>query len=262
MNKLETVASRTIKLIDLTSLNASDNDNKIIELCKNATTTFGNVASICVYPRFISTARNQLNSQGTPDIKVVTVTNFPHGNSDINIAISETKQAVEYGADEVDVTFPYRALISGDEEVGFRLIKECKSVCENIPLKVIIESGELKTPALIEKAAEISIKAGADFIKTSTGKVPTSATVESAKIILSVIEKKRDKYSVGLKVSGGIKTVDNVKEYLDVADKAFGCEWTNNKDNFRVGASTLLNELIEILNENDKQDNTYISGRY
>ncbi len=101
----------------------------------------------------------------------------------------ETRAAIAYGADEVDVVFPYRALIAGNEQVGFELVKACKRACAaaNVLLKVIIETGELKEEALIRKASEISIKAGADFIKTSTGKVPVNATPESARIMMEVI---------------------------------------------------------------------------
>ncbi|STU75921.1 deoxyribose-phosphate aldolase [Klebsiella pneumoniae] len=101
----------------------------------------------------------------------------------------KTRAAIAYGADEVDVVFPYRALIAGNEQVGFELVKACKEACAaaNVLLKVIIETGELKEEALIRKASEISIKAGADFIKTSTGKVPVNATPESARIMMEVI---------------------------------------------------------------------------
>lgn len=130
-----------------------------------------------------------LKEQGTPEIRIATVTNFPHGNDDIDIALAETRAAIAYGADEVDVVFPYRALMAGNEQVGFDLVKACKEACAaaNVLLKVIIETGELKDEALIRKASEISIKAGADFIKTSTGKVAVNATPESARIMMEVI---------------------------------------------------------------------------
>ena len=114
------------------------------------------------------------------EIRIATVTNFPHGNDDIEIAVAETKAAVAYGADEVDVVFPYRTLIAGDEKTGFELVKQCKAACGDVLLKVIIETGELKEEGLIKRASEISIEAGANFIKTSTGKVPVNATPESS----------------------------------------------------------------------------------
>lgn len=249
MNDLNTVALRALQLMDLTTLNDDDTADTIIELCKNAKTTAGNTAAVCIYPRFIPIAKKQLRLQGTPDIRVVTVTNFPHGNDDIEIAVAETKAALMYGADEVDVTFPYRALMGGDESVGFEMVKKCKAACGDIPLKVIIESGELKTEALIKKASEISIKAGADIIKTSTGKVPVNATPEAANAMLSVIKEMGVEDSVGFKASGGVQTAEDAKIYLDMVDNLFGQGWADNSMHYRFGASSLLNNLLHNLGE-------------
>jgi len=173
------------------------------------------------------------------------VTNFPHGNDDIAIAVLETRAAVAYGADEVDVVFPYRALIAGDETVGFELVEACKEACgDEAILKVIIESGELKDPALIRKASELSIDAGADFIKTSTGKVPVNATLEAAEIMLIVISEKNRK--VGFKPAGGVKDAAKTAEFLAVAAGILGEEWIT-PDTFRFGASSLLNSLLHTL---------------
>ncbi|VTP60288.1 Deoxyribose-phosphate aldolase [Serratia rubidaea] len=182
MTELTAAAQRALSLMDLTTLNDDDTDEKVIALCRQANSPAGHTAAICIYPRFIPIARKTLREQGTPDIRIATVTNFPHGNDDIAIALAETRAAIAYGADEVDVVFPYRALMAGNEQVGFDLVKQCKQACAeaNVLLKVIIETGELKDAALIRKASEISINAGADFIKTSTGKVPVNATLESA----------------------------------------------------------------------------------
>ncbi|WP_085298515.1 deoxyribose-phosphate aldolase [Cognaticolwellia mytili] len=249
MGDLKVVALRTIKLMDLTSLNDNDSDETIIELCKSANTVVGNTTAVCIYPRFIPLAKKQLRLQGTPDIRVVTVVNFPHGNDDIDIAVAETKAALIYGADEVDVTFPYRALIAGNENVGFEMIKQCKATCGNNFLKVIIESGELKTEALIKKATEISIKAGADMIKTSTGKVLINATPDAIKTMLSVIKKVGAENSVGFKVSGGVNTVEDAKAYFMMADSIFGTKWTNNNMHCRFGASSLLINLLHTLDK-------------
>lgn len=251
MNDLNIAAVRALKLMDLTTLNDTDTDEVIIELCKKAKNRLGNTTSVCIYPRFIPVAKKQLRLQGTPDIRVVTVTNFPHGNDDIDIALAETKAALMYGADEVDVTFPYRALIEGNEEIGFEMVKQCKAACGKTPLKVIIESGELKTEALIRKASEISIKAGADMIKTSTGKVAVNATPEAAKIMLSVIKEMGVEDTVGFKASGGVQTAEDAKLYLDMADDLFGADWTRNNMHYRFGASSLLNNLLHTLGEAD-----------
>ena len=251
MSDLKAAALRALKLMDLTTLNDDDTDAKVIELCKNAKTPVGNTAAICIYPRFIPVAKKQLREQGTPEVRIATVTNFPHGNDDIEIAVAETKAAVAYGADEVDVVFPYRALMAGNEEVGFELVKQCKEACGDILLKVIIETGELKTEELIKKASELSIKAGADFIKTSTGKVPVNATPEYAEIMLNVIKEMGVAKTVGFKPAGGVRTAEDAQQYLDMADRIHGAEWADNM-HYRFGASSLLANLLHTLGEGEK----------
>jgi len=245
MTDLKKAAQMGISLMDLTTLNDDDTDQKVIDLCHKAKTPAGNTAAICIYPRFIPIARKTLNDLDCEDIKIATVTNFPHGNDDIAIAVLETRAAVAYGADEVDVVFPYRALMAGNETVGFELVKACKEACgDEAILKVIIESGELKDPALIRKASELSIDAGADFIKTSTGKVPVNATLEAAEIMLTVISEKNRK--VGFKPAGGVKDAAKTAEFLAVAAGILGEEWIT-PDTFRFGASSLLNSLLHTL---------------
>ncbi|PSW18934.1 deoxyribose-phosphate aldolase [Photobacterium sanctipauli] len=251
MSDLKAAALRALQLMDLTTLNEDDTDAKVIELCKNAKTAVGNTAAVCIYPRFIPVAKKQLREQGTPEVRIATVTNFPHGNDDIEIAVAETKAAVAYGADEVDVVFPYRALMAGNEEVGFELVKQCKEACGDILLKVIIETGELKTEALIKKASELSIKAGADFIKTSTGKVPVNATPEYAEIMLNVIKDMDVAKTVGFKPAGGVRTAEDAQQYLDMADRILGAEWADNM-HYRFGASSLLANLLHTLGEGEK----------
>ncbi|MGR5064220.1 deoxyribose-phosphate aldolase [Photobacterium lutimaris] len=251
MSELKAAALRALKLMDLTTLNDDDTDAKVIELCKNAKSPVGNTAAVCIYPRFIPVAKKQLREQGTPEVRIATVTNFPHGNDDIDIAVAETKAAVAYGADEVDVVFPYRALMAGNEEVGFELVKQCKAACGDIMLKVIIETGELKTEELIKKASELSIKAGADFIKTSTGKVPVNATPEYAEIMLNVIKDMGVAKTVGFKPAGGVRTAEDAQQYLAMADRILGAEWADNM-HYRFGASSLLANLLNTLGEGEK----------
>lgn len=251
MSELKAAALRALQLMDLTTLNEDDTDAKVIALCKDAKTAVGNTAAICIYPRFIPVAKKQLREQGTPDVRIATVTNFPHGNDDIEIAVAETKAAVAYGADEVDVVFPYRALMAGNEEVGFELVKQCKAACGDVLLKVIIETGELKTEELIKKASEISIKAGANFIKTSTGKVPVNATPEYAEIMLNVIKDMGVAETVGFKPAGGVRTAEDAQQYLAMADRILGAEWADNM-HYRFGASSLLANLLHTLGEGEK----------
>lgn len=250
MSNFKVAAQRALNMMDLTTLNDDDTDAKVEELCRKAKGPAGNTAAICIYPRFIPNARKTLNAMGAESIKIATVTNFPHGNDDVAIAVAETKAAVAYGADEVDVVFPYRALMAGNAEVGFELVKACKEACPaNVQLKVIIETGELKTEALIRQASEISIDAGADFIKTSTGKVPVNATLEAAKIMLTVISEKNP--AVGFKPAGGVKNAEQAGQYLDLAESILGKEWLS-PAKFRFGASSLLANLLAELGLADK----------
>ncbi len=251
MSNLKVAALKALSLIDLTTLNDSDTDKIVIALCHDAKTAVGNTAAICIYPRFIPIAKKTLREQGTPEIKIATVTNFPHGNDDIAIAVAETKAAVAYGADEVDVVFPYRTLIAGNEQLGFELVKECKEACGQILLKVIIETGELKEAHLIKRASEICIEAGADFIKTSTGKVPVNATPEAAEIMLNVIKDMGVAQRVGFKPAGGVRTAEDAKLFLDMAADILGEEWID-ADHYRFGASSLLTSLLNTLEVSEK----------
>lgn len=246
MSDLKTAALRALKLMDLTTLNDDDTDQKVIELCHKAKTALGTTAAICIYPRFIPIAKKTLAEIGATDVRIATVTNFPHGNDDIDIAVAETKAAIAYGTDEVDVVFPYRALIAGNEEVGYELVKQCKAACGEILLKVIIETGELKEPALIKRASELCIKAGADFIKTSTGKVAVNATPKAAEIMLNVIRDMGVAKTVGFKPAGGVKTSEDAAQYLAMADNILGSEWAD-KMHYRFGASSLLTNLLNTL---------------
>jgi len=249
---------RALTLMDLTTLNEDDTDAKVIELCQQAKTLFGNTAAICIFPRFIPVARKTLHEQGTPEIRIATVTNFPHGNDDIEIAVAETRAAIAYGADEVDVVFPYRALMKGNEEVGFELVRACKDVCAPamVTLKVIIESGELKSEELIRSASSIAINAGADFIKTSTGKVKVNATPESARTMLEVIREMGMQDTVGFKAAGGVRTAGDAAHYLAMADEIMGPNWVS-IEHYRFGASSLLGSLL-----NDLGGHSDVKGDY
>jgi deoxyribose-phosphate aldolase len=246
MSDLKAAALRALKLMDLTTLNDDDTDEKVIALCHDAKTAVGNTAAICIYPRFIPIAKKTLREQGTPEVRIATVTNFPHGNDDIDIAVAETKAAIAYGTDEVDVVFPYRTLIAGDEKTGFELVKQVKEACGDTLLKVIIETGELKEEALIKRASELSIEAGADFIKTSTGKVPVNATPEAAEIMLKVIRDMGVAKTVGFKPAGGVRTAEDAAAFLAMADDILGSDWADNQ-HYRFGASSLLTSLLNTL---------------
>lgn len=249
MNTLQNVSKEAISLMDLTTLNDNDTDAKVIQLCKDAKTAAGDTAAVCIYPRFIPIARKTLALQNSATIKIATVTNFPHGNDDLDIAFAETRAAVAYGADEVDVVFPYQALIAGNSEIGAQMIAGCRAICgAKVVLKVIIESGELKTDALIKQASDICIAAGADFIKTSTGKVAVNATLAATKVMLEAI--KDSGKQVGFKAAGGVKDAQTALQYLQMARDIMGDDWVNT-DHFRFGASSLLVSLLNELNLSD-----------
>ncbi|WP_447555560.1 deoxyribose-phosphate aldolase [Vreelandella sp. EE22] len=243
-------ARQALALMDVTSLNDDDTDARIEALCQKVKTQVGTPAAVCVYPQFIVTAQRALSAHNLAgQVKIASVTNFPAGGEDIMGAARETREAVASGADEVDVVFPYRALMEGDEDTGRELVEMCKAACGGQALlKVIIETGELKTPALIKRASELAIEGGADFIKTSTGKVATNATLEAAEIMLSAIKASGE--DVGFKAAGGVRTVEEAAEYLKLAADIMGPQWVT-PQHFRFGASSLLSSVLITLNAID-----------
>jgi len=242
---MKDIAKTALGLLDLTSLNDGDSDESIRALAQSAATPFGGPAALCVYDRFLATARAELDKAGLKDVRLATVANFPLGGTDIAAAIAEAKTQPGKGADEVDVVFPWRALIGGDRDTGAKLVAGVRAALPaHITLKVIIESGELAEPALIRRASEISIENGADFVKTSTGKVPVNATLEAAEIILGTI--RNSGKPVGFKASGGVRTVTDAGHYLALAEKVMGKGWVSAKT-FRFGASGLLGDIKAVL---------------
>lgn len=242
MTERQAIARQVLELMDLTSLNQDDTDARILNLCQKADTPAGFPAAICIYPQFISLARCTLDELDLEQVRVATVANFPHGRADIDEASIEVESAVQAGADEVDVVFPYRALMDGDLLVCRELVSACKAACgDGARLKVILESGVLSAPSMVRQASELAIVAGADFIKTSTGKVEVSATLEAADVMLRVIRDSERR--VGFKASGGIRDVSQAAAYLKLAADIMGPEWIS-ADNFRFGASGLLDSVL------------------
>jgi deoxyribose-phosphate aldolase len=179
-------------------------------------------------------------------VPIAVVANFPAGAASPEQAAAETAAAVEHGADEVDVVFPYRALLAGDAAAGLALVQRCRDACgDRAILKVILESGQLTSPDTLRRAAEIAMAGGAQFLKTSTGKVPPGATPEAVAVLLEVIAQARARCTpVGLKVSGGIRSVAAARAYLEQYERRFG-EGSASPVNFRIGASSLIYELLE-----------------
>ena len=231
-------AQRVLSLIDLTNLNNDCTEEDVVELCSRAQGEFGNTAAVCVWPRFVNLCASIL--RGT-SIKVATVVNFPHGGTDVADVVATTIAALDAGADEIDLVLPYQSMIIGDEAQVLSMLQAVREVVHApAHLKVILETGELINPERIRRASELAIKSGADFIKTSTGKTKISATPEAVTTMLQVI---RDSGRlVGLKPSGGIRTVADAQQYLDLADAIMGPQWAT-PQTFRFGASGLLDAV-------------------
>jgi deoxyribose-phosphate aldolase len=227
-----------LSLIDLTNLNDDCTEEDVVELCSRAQGEFGNTAAVCVWPRFVNLCASIL--RGT-SIKVATVVNFPHGGTGVADVVATTIAALDAGADEIDLVLPYQSMIIGDEAQVLSMLQAVREVVHApAHLKVILETGELINPERIRRASELAIKSGADFIKTSTGKTKISATPEAVTTMLQVI---RDSGRlVGLKPSGGIRTVADAQQYLDLADAIMGPQWAT-PQTFRFGASGLLDAV-------------------
>jgi deoxyribose-phosphate aldolase len=232
------VARRALASLDLTDLTENCTDQSIAALCAKAMTPHGPAAAVCIWPQFVSRAREAL--AGSP-VKIATVVNFPVGGEDIDRVIDDLQEALGDGAQEIDLVLPYGAVHREDHAPARGMVAAVRDVVDQGRLlKVILETGALREPRLIEAASRIALEAGADFIKTSTGKTPVSATPEAAEIMLQAI---RAAGRGGLKVSGGIRTLADAALYLDLADRIMGKGWATRKT-FRIGASGVYDALV------------------
>ncbi|MFZ9675233.1 MAG: deoxyribose-phosphate aldolase [Ilumatobacteraceae bacterium] len=238
-------AVRVLGLIDLTNLDERCSESDVIELCRRAHGPHGDVAAVCVWPRFVNVAVAATRGTG---VRVATVVNFPHGEDSVDSVLDVVNQCVVDGADEIDLVIPYRTLRDGSESDGdHAVVHMVAKVKEALPadrtLKTILETGELVQATLIERAARLAIASGADFIKTSTGKTPVSATTDAVETMLHVLrESPRIDRRVGIKPSGGIRTMVDARRYLELADRIMGPSWAT-VDTFRFGASGLLDAV-------------------
>lgn len=239
-----------IGCLDLTNLNDDCDSAAIAALCAKAQSPHGNVAAVCIWPRFVAQAKGLLAGTG---IKIVTVVNFPDGGEDTLAVEAATRQALDDGADEIDTVLPYKALAEGRPGFAETQIVRIKRICGDKVLKVILETGELPDAETIRRAADVALAAGADFLKTSTGKVSTNATLEAAEILLSAIAD-TDK-SVGFKPAGGIKTSSDAIAYFDVAKRIRG-DAAPNPALFRIGASSVLDALISAIEGREETQGT------
>jgi deoxyribose-phosphate aldolase len=245
MNSLSVreTAAVALSLLDLTSLKDDCTPDEITALCARAQTPYGNTAAILIWPRFVAQARGIFGTDHP--VKIATVVNFPAGDMEICDVAAETREAIADGADEIDLVIPYRALMVGDEKSVTDMVKAVRVAC--VPptlLKVILETGELRDVALIRRASELAIEAGADFIKTSTEKVGVNATLEAADIMLRTIRQSGRK--VGFKPAGGIGSVPDASLYLRLAETIMTPDWAM-PSTFRFGACGLLDDILVVL---------------
>ncbi|MBO6795213.1 MAG: deoxyribose-phosphate aldolase [Balneolaceae bacterium] len=238
-----------LSMMDLTTLEGKDSEGKVIQLCQKAKMPYGpmpdlpTVAAVCVYPTMVRTAKNAVKGTGINVASVATA--FPSGMAPLSVRIDDTKYAVDEGADEVDMVISRGAFLSGDFQQVFDEIAAIKEACGPAHLKVILETGELLTYENVRKASDIAMDAGADFIKTSTGKISPAATQPVTLVMLEAI---RDYYyktgkMIGMKPAGGIRTAKQAIQYLVLVKETLGAAWLD-KDYFRFGASSLANDVL------------------
>ncbi|PCJ24685.1 MAG: deoxyribose-phosphate aldolase [Flavobacteriales bacterium] len=238
-----------LNMVDLTTLEGADTDKKVIQLCNKALhlhDSFPNlptVAAVCVYPNFVKVAKKAL--EGTKINVASVATAFPSGQSSLKIKLLDTKIAVNAGAEEIDMVISRGKFHEGNYSFVYDEIAAIKEACGNSRLKVILETGELGTFDAVRKASDIAIAAGADFIKTSTGKISPAATLPVTLVMLEAI---KDYYyktgiQVGMKPAGGISNSKLALQYLMLVKETLGKDWLTNKW-FRFGASSLANDLL------------------
>ncbi|WP_134497022.1 deoxyribose-phosphate aldolase [Microvirga pakistanensis] len=248
------IAQHALRCLDLTDLSDNCTDQAIDVLCRKALDPRGPVAAVCVWPQFVKQAQEAL--RGSP-VRIATVVNFPAGGEDVERVTDDVQEALSDGANEIDLVLPYDAVRRGDLTVATDMVEAVRDlVDQGRLLKVILETGELRDAQLIATASRLSIAAGADFIKTSTGKTPVSATPEAAEIMLDAI--KASGRDVGLKPSGGIRTVADARIYLDLAERIMGPGWAT-PQRFRIGASSVYDTLIAAI---EGRDDPAATGAY
>ncbi len=237
-------AQRLLGLLDLTLLDDQADGIAVEQLAERAASRFGAPAALCVWPRHIGIAKAALAARGLSALPIATVVNFPDGAAEPARVEREIAQSLTAGATEIDAVLPYRALRAGDIATCERMLALFRSGCGSAAqLKVILETGEL-TAAQIRLASRLAIDAGADFIKTSTGKVAVNATPAAATLMLQAIAERGG--HCGFKAAGGIRTASAATEYLQLAERMLGPVWPT-PARFRIGASALAGELHAVL---------------
>ena len=254
-NNTTEVYKRCFNSIDLTSLKETDTEEEIrsmVEKVNNFEENFPdipNVGAICVFPSMVSTVKATL----TEPVGIAAVSaGFPASQTFIEVKVAETAMCVMEGATEIDVVISVGKFLAGKYDEVFEELTEIKSACRDAHLKVILETGALKTAANIKKASVLAMAAGADFIKTSTGKIPVAATPEATYIMCTAIKDWNEKTGakVGYKPAGGIATAEDAVKHYTLVKEILGDEWLNNKL-FRFGASSLANKLLSSIRQEE-----------
>ncbi len=248
----EKIFKDLISFIDLTTLNPTDTNTSVKAMTEKVNNfkihypKFHNVASICTYPNFSSLIKNVLKA---PGVRITAVGGcFPASQSFDEIKAAECRMAVEKGADEIDIVLPLNKFLDNRYEDVHNELSLLREATKGATLKIILETGALKDPEIIKKACDIAMECGADFLKTSTGKLEPAATPEAAYIMCSrILEKyRKDGTMTGLKPAGGIATIDDALIYYAIVDKVLGKKWLT-PQHFRIGASRLANKLLSQL---------------
>ncbi len=253
-NDREEVKALLLNCLDLTSLGTTDTEEEILKLTEKVnlfSDEYGhldNVASICVYPSLVQIVHDSLEAD---DVKIAAVSGgFPHSQTFIEVKIAETALCLQEGANEIDYVLSVGQFLSGDFEGMCDEIEEIKAVCKDNTLKVILETGALKTASNIKKASILSLYSGADFIKNSTGKQYPAATPEAAYVMCEAIKEYHELTGrkIGFKAAGGIKNVPDALIYYTIVKEILGEEWLTNKL-LRIGSSHLGNQLLSELTQ-------------
>jgi deoxyribose-phosphate aldolase len=238
-----------ISMVDLTTLEGADTPGRVVSLCTKAMRpdprdlTVPSVAAVCVYPDLVAHARSVLGS--SPVAVASVATSFPSGRASLTVKLMDVREAVSAGADEIDMVIDRGAFLSGRIGQVFDEVVAVKEACGDAHLKVILETGELVTYDNVRRASWIAMLGGADFIKTSTGKVAVNATLPVALVMLEAVRDFAETAgpTVGVKVAGGIRTTKDAIRYLVLVNETVGSTWLTPKL-FRIGASSLLNDLL------------------
>jgi len=247
-NTLE-VKKFLLNSVELTTLKTTDSEDSVMKFVENVNKfddvypELGHVATVCVYPNFAKICHDTLENE---DVEIACVSAcFPSSQSFVEVKVAETALAIKDGATEIDIVIPVGKFLSGDYEGMCDEIAEIKSVCGDVKLKTILETGCLKTASNIKKASILAMYSGADYIKTSTGKLEPAATPEAAYVMCEAIKEYHDKtgIQIGFKPAGGMKTVQDALDYYTIVKEVLGEKWLTNQY-LRLGTSSLANKLL------------------